>query len=461
VLGAIALVGAMLFGGGGSGYELKVRFLNAGQLVRGNFVEIGGTKAGSVTGYRITPDGQAEIDVTIDEKYAPLRRGTRAIIRAGSLSSTSNRYIELFLPSEREAGEEIPDGGVLDVDVTTANVEFDQLFNIFDKPTRKGLRGFYKGGNRSYAGRGEDAHRGLLYLNPQLAASSRLFEALAAEPPVLERFIVDSERLVTTLASRRDDLSALVGNLNQTTRALSDEKAALAEAIGAFPPFLRTANTTYVNLRGTLDELDPFVEASKPVAKRLRPYLAQLRPFAREAVPTIRDLRQTVRRRGSGNDLVELNRTYPPLAEIATTTKERSIDFGTGAVDVGETRGAFPELTEAFTDSTETIAHGRPYTPDFVGWMDDFSHTGGFDALGSFSRAQLYFNAFSLGESGFNFIPLEARGQALRTLGRVGQFKRCPGASEEPASDGSNVWSAEEQQKLDCVESHRATGPVG
>jgi phospholipid/cholesterol/gamma-HCH transport system substrate-binding protein len=459
VLGAIALVAVVLFGGGGD-YTIKARFINAGQLVRGNYVEIGGTKAGEVKGFEITPDGQAEVEFSVEDKYAPLRLGTRAIIRAGSLSSTSNRYIELFLPSEREAGEDIPDGGVIPTDRTTANVEFDQLFNIFDKPTRRALRGFYKGNFRAYSGRGEQANRGLLYLNPNLAASSRLFEELSREPPVLKRFLVDSSRLVTALAARRDDLASLVGNLNQTTRALADEKEALAEAIGRFPPFLRQANTTYVNLRATLDDLDPFVAASKPAAKKLRPYLAELRPFAREAVPTVRDLRVLVRRRGDGNDLVELNRTYPPLADIALATKDRSIDFGTGAVDVGNTRGAFAELQDAFTDSTHVVAHGRPYTPDFVGWMDDFSHTGVFDALGSISRAQIYFGAYSVGENGLNFIPLADRGTAFKQLARTGQVKRCPGAAEEAQADGSNTFSDEEQRELECVEAHRGTGAI-
>ena len=64
------------------------------------------------------------------------------------------------------------------------------------------------------------------------------------------------------------------------------------------------------------------------------------------------------------------------------------MDFGTGSRSVGETRGAFPELTDALKGSTPILAHSRPYTPDFVGWMDDFSHTGAYDALGSFSKAQ-------------------------------------------------------------------------
>jgi phospholipid/cholesterol/gamma-HCH transport system substrate-binding protein len=457
VLGAAVLAAVLLFGGGGD-YTVKARFLNAGQLVKGNYVEIGGTQAGEVKDFRITEDGLAEIEFSVEEKYAPLRAGVRAIIRQGSLSSTSNRYIELFLPSEREAGPPLDDGDVIDVERTTAGVELDQLFSILDRPTRKALRNFYKGGQRQYAGRGEAANRGLRYLSPQLNASSKLFEELSYEPVILERFLVDTSRFVTALADRRNDLSALIGNLNQTTRALGDERVALAEAIERLPGFFRQANTTYVNLRGTLDELDPFVAASKPVARRLLPYLRELRPFTQEAVPTVRALAAVTGRPGPGNDLRELNRTYPALASIALDTKDRSIDFGTGAVDLGEVRGAFPELSQALERSTPTVAHGRPYTPDFVGWMDDFSHTGAFDALGSFSRVHQYVNAFSVTETGFAEVPLADRGENFKALTRTKQVKRCPGGAEEAQPDGSNVWSPAEQEELDCVEAHRATG---
>ena len=49
-------------------------------------------------------------------------------------------------------------------------------------------------------------------------------------------------------------------------------------------------------------------------------------------------------------------------------------------VNGADRRGAFPETTDALKAAAPTIAFGRPYTPDFVGWMDDFSTTGGYDA---------------------------------------------------------------------------------
>jgi phospholipid/cholesterol/gamma-HCH transport system substrate-binding protein len=460
VLVAVGLVAYIFFLGGDESYKVNARFQNAGQLVYGNLVEIDGVKVGSVTARRITEDGQAEIEFTVDGRHAPLRRGTRAVIRQGSQSSVANRYIELHLPSEKDAGDVIPDGGRLETSETTTGVELDQLFYTLNRRTRIALRGFYEGNYRLYAGRGEQANRGWIYLNPNLAGSTALFRELTRDRPVLERFLVNSSRFVTNLAARRDDLAALVGNLNRTTRALGSEKEALAELISRFPDFMRTANTTYVNLRATLDDLDPLVEASKPVARKLRPYLGELRPFAREAVPTVRNLRIVLRRAGVDNDLLELNRLYPPLVDIAVERRRRTVDAGGGPVDVGERRGAFPELTESLRESAPIVAHGRPYTVDFFGWADDFSHTGAADALGSISRSHNYFNSFSLSSTGPVQIAPEQRGETFKQLAKLGQYKRCPGAAEEAAPDGSNVWTEEEQRELDCVEGHRATGPV-
>ena len=86
------------------------------------------------------------------------------------------------------------------------------------------------------------------------------------------------------------------------------------------------------------------------------------------------------------------------------------------------------------------IGFARPYTTDFLGWLDDFSTTGGgFDALGATAR-------------GFITFSNTLHPDSVATK----QFRRCPGASEAPAPDGSNVLSQEEQDRLGCTEAHRA-----
>ncbi|MBA3585936.1 MAG: MCE family protein [Gemmatimonadetes bacterium] len=452
IAAAVVLVAIVLFGGGSSDkYELYATFQNAGQLVKGNLVQVGGAPAGSVSEIQLTDDGQARVKFSLNDRYVPLHQGTKAVIRQASQSGIANRYIDLQFPPQVENGRrEIADNGEIGIDSTETAVDLDQLFNTLDKPTRKSLQRFLKGSARQYAGREEQANAGLYYLNPALSTSSRLFTELNRDQPTLERFLVDSSQLVGTLAERREDLTGLITNLNTTTRALGDEKVALASVIERLPPFMRRSNTTFVNLRLALDDVDPLVEASKPVAKKLRPFFVELRGFARNARPTVRDLSRTIRRPGADNDLIELLKTTTPLKRIAVDNGERN----------GRSRrGAFPEAAQALRDAAPLIGQGRPYTPDLVGWFDDFSTSGNLDAVGGFLRFQVYFNGLTVTPGGLlqPIAPQLSQSQAFKSNVNLNQYKRCPGAGEVPAPDGSNVFSEAEQKELDCEESARAT----
>lgn len=457
VVAAVVLVGFVIFGGGG-GYTVKAYFENGNQLVKGNLVEIDGTQVGSVKGLDITPTGQAEVTLGIDSKYTPLPAGVHATIRQASESGIANRYVSLSMPSAQGDRTKIADGGAIPADNTTTSVDLDQLFNTLDPPTRKALQDFFKGEAKAFDGKGEAANIAFQYLNPALSTSRRLFNELNRDTPTLERFVTDSSRLVTTLASRRDDLSALIQNLDTTMGAIGSQKAALSDALQRLPAFMRRSNTTFVNLRAALNDVDPLVNASKPVARKLNPFLDQLQPLLHDLKPTVADLRSIVRRPGDSNDLTELTKSFGPVASEALDTKNRSIDFGGGAQSVGQTEGAFPAAVKAFKDSAPAIAFGRPYTVDFMGWLDDFSTTGGYDALGGISRTQVVFNA-TTAENGIPaIIPLPKRGELYKSLVRTYQYKRCPGAAEPPAADKSNVWSADDMKALDCKEEDRGTG---
>jgi phospholipid/cholesterol/gamma-HCH transport system substrate-binding protein len=460
VVAAAILVGFIIFGGAGGGYTVKAYFENGNQLVKGNQVELNGTPIGSVKNLDITPNGQAVVTLKVQGKYAPLPAGVHATIRQASQSGIANRYVDLTMPpaSSTTSKQTIPDGGQISVDKTTTSVDLDQLFNTLDPPTRKALQEFFKGQATALKGKGEMQNIAFHYLNPALSTSRRLFNELNADTPTLERFVTDSSRLVTTLAERRDALSALIQNLDTTMGAIGSQKVALADALQRLPDFMRRSNTTFVNLRATLNDVDPLVNASKPVAKKLNPFLDQLQPLLHDLKPTVADLRSIVRRPGADNDLTELTRSFGPVAAAALDKKSRSIDFGGGAQDVGETEGSFPTSVKAFKDASPLIAFGRPYTPDFLGWLDDFSTTGSYDALGGISRTQVIFNATSVENGIPAVIPLPQRGDAYKSQMRIGQYKRCPGAAEAPAIDKSNVWTEDEMKAMDCKEADRATG---
>ena len=430
LVAALTVCAVLILGGGGDGYVVKARFQNAGQVVRGGLVEVAGKRVGSITDLELTDDGLAELTLRIDDEHAPLPEGTTATIRQFGLSGPASRYVELRRPRS-DRGRDLPEGAVLDIDRTTSNVELDEVFAIFDPKTRRALRRVYRGSARQYVGQGPRANAGWLYLDPAIVSASRLFGELNRDTDELERFVTETSELVGDVAQRREDLSSLVVNLAETTGAIARPPNALGDAIAQLPGFLRQANTTYVNLRAALDDLDPLVEDFKPVARQLAPYTRELRRLVEDLNPTVRGFATVLRRRGAANDLTDILREAVPLRQIAVGPVQRN-----GA----EREGALPAAGRSLADSVPRLAFARPYSVDLTGWLDDFSHTGFYDALGSTSRTASHVNAFSFKSGVASPIAPALRGPGIKELAVTGQTNRCPGSMERDPGDGSGPW---------------------
>ena len=85
VLVAIAIL-VLLISSGGGGNHYRLLFETGGQLVKGNQVLIGGVPVGSVDEVKLTDNGQAQVDITVNR---PLHQGTTAIIRATCPTTSS------------------------------------------------------------------------------------------------------------------------------------------------------------------------------------------------------------------------------------------------------------------------------------------------------------------------------------------------------------------------------------
>jgi phospholipid/cholesterol/gamma-HCH transport system substrate-binding protein len=407
----IVLVALAMFGGS-DGYRVTAAFENAGQLVRGNQVRIGGAPVGSITDVKLADNGLALVTMRVDGNVTPLHEGTMATIRATSLSGVANRYVSLQ-PGPNNAGE-IPDGGRIAVDRTAAPVDLDQLFNSLDPKTRAGLRNIIRGQADWYAGRVGDASQSTRYLGPFLSSTTDLTSELALDQRVLERFLRDGASTVGAIAERRDDLAGLVRNTSTAAGAIGDENVALAQALDLLPPTLRKADTTFVNLRSTLDDLDVLVDVAKPSTRELAPFFARLRPLVSDARPTVADLRTLIRRPGASNDLVDLLSQQPRLATLSST--------------------AFPRAIRTLDRAQPVIDYGRAYTPDLAGWLTKFGTVAAnYDANGHYARVFPMFNptTFSNGVLTANDPSQRLDQFAKPNLGR------CPGGAMQAAPDGS------------------------
>src|SRR6185437_1241904 len=134
-IGALALIALivlyLVFGsGGGANYHLI--FPEAGQLVRGDQVQVGGVPVGSVTEIELTPDDRAKITIHVDGSLTPLHAGTKAQVRTPSLSSVANRYIQLS-PGPNNA-RALPAGATKEV------TDLDQLLTRWTRRRGKASR---------------------------------------------------------------------------------------------------------------------------------------------------------------------------------------------------------------------------------------------------------------------------------------------------------------------------------
>ncbi|MGZ4224268.1 MAG: MlaD family protein [Solirubrobacteraceae bacterium] len=427
---AVAAVAVILLSGGSS-YQVKAIFTNASQLVTGDQVQVAGNPIGSVSKITLTPSGQAELTLTINSStFQPLHQGTQATVRLASLSGIANRYVDLRLGSG--TAPKIPNGGVIPTSNTTSAVDFDQLFNTLDGPTRKGLQNLIQGSASQYANAGKKAQAAWQYLNPAVASTSLLFRELNRNTSKFTNFIVKSGNLVSDIAQRQSDLSGLVQHLNTTTQALAAQHTALGQSLQRLPGFMRLANTTFVNLRSALDDLQPLVDASKPVAPKLQKLLVQLKPLAEDSVPTIRDLSNIIKKPGADNDLIELTKLGVPLAQA--TVRDTNAN--------GKVRpGAFPISTTALNDSTPELATARPYAVDLTGWFEGYTHPGTIDANGGASRiapvvglGSIENGSLNIFDSLLNILPgSNDRLQFAQQMLTTGQGDRCPGSMERGA----------------------------
>jgi phospholipid/cholesterol/gamma-HCH transport system substrate-binding protein len=418
VIVAVAVVAVLLFGGGG-GYYVRLEFQNASQLVKGNLAEVGGTQVGKVEDISLAPNGLAVVKIGVGGDFAPLHQGTTATIRANSLSGIANRYVSLQ-PGPNSA-DKIAKGATIPADDTTTTVDLDQIFNTLDPATRHGLQQLIRGSATQLKGKGHLANSSLHYLAPALSTSSLVAQELARDQVEFQKFVTDTSGVVTTIASRRNDLSQLVGNANATMRAIGSENVSLAQALGILPATLRQANTTFVDLNSTLDDLDTLVNVSKPATKRLAPFLRQLRPLVRDATPTITDLRHLIRTKGPDNDLIELLTKQPRLASLA--------------------KADFPRTIKALQKGQPVVDYLRPFAPDFTGWLTKFAEgAANYDANGHYARIQPMFNAFSLTDNAAgSFLTAAPTSQRLAGL-QTDKQQRCPGGATQPAPDGSNPY---------------------
>ena len=301
------------------GYRVEALFPEATTLAQEADVRIAGVPVGRVKTKEL--DGRrTRVVLELDDKYAPIPRDTRAILRQKTLLGET--YVELT-PGSRGAPR-VPDGGTLDSAQVARTVELDEIFRAFDPRTRAAFSTWLDQQGTAYDNRGEDLNDALGNLAPFADDTNDVLSILNEQDEATRLLVRNTGEVFEALTERQGQLRTLIESSNRVFETTAERDGELADAFRVLPTFLDESRATVTRLGDFADEADPLISQLRPAARQLSPTLVRLRDLAPDLKALMRDLDPLlqVARRGLPATEDLLDETRPLLAQADPTLRE-------------------------------------------------------------------------------------------------------------------------------------------
>ena len=251
-------------------YQVSVIVPDSNALVRNNDVRVGGVRIGTVQA--VTPvqnaDGSvdAKLDLKLDKSVDPLPVDSTFVVR--SRSALGLKYLQI---TPGHSSEGLPQGGTLGIKAARPEpVEIDQLFNTFQRSTRRNIQRNQVEFGGAVAGRGPAINAALGVLRPLV---DRLIPAMRN---------LSSPR--TDLAGFLHGLENINGEIAPVAQTQADMFVALDQTFGALAtvarPYIQDSITKGVATEQTTIDTLP----------RIRPFLVNSAGLFNDLEPGVRAL---------------------------------------------------------------------------------------------------------------------------------------------------------------------------
>jgi virulence factor Mce-like protein len=276
-------------------YELKADVPSAANLVKGNEVRIGGSRVGVVSA--IKPQQHKDGSVTalltmkLQTNVKPLPKDSTLIVRPRS--ALGLKYVEITLGQRKGAdGKETPsfqDGATVPLkNATPQPVEIDQVFNIFDEPTRVANQVNLLEFGNAFAGRGASLNEAIEILPTLLPNLEKVMRNLSSREANLPNFFRSLGATAGEVAPVAEQQASLFVNLDTTFRALADvARPFIQNAISEGPPTLDTATRVFPFQRVFLANNEALFRELRPGVRALRDAAPDLAAALKIGTPTL------------------------------------------------------------------------------------------------------------------------------------------------------------------------------
>ena len=248
--------------------ELKVDIASGADLTVGSDVREGGFRIGLVSDMEPVqlPNGRtvAQLTLHLTPAHGRVPVNSSASIRPSSVLGT--KYVDLHKGTSQQV---IADGGTLPITQTQVPVQFDDIFQSFNAPTRRAIQQNLVGFGNALAGRGSALNDTLASLPALLGHLEPVARTLADPRTGLTTLIDSLNRFTGTLAPVAQTTAQLFTDMATTFEAVSRDPIALASAIAQAPPTLAVGTES-------LRVQQPFLANVATLGQHLAPATAQL-----------------------------------------------------------------------------------------------------------------------------------------------------------------------------------------
>ncbi|MGH2840965.1 MAG: MlaD family protein [Solirubrobacteraceae bacterium] len=366
------------------GYQVQVAFTDATTLAEQADVRVAGVSVGKVVSKELAPGGNRTLaTIELQDSYAPLRSDARAILRQKTLIGET--YVELTTGTK--GAEYVKENGRLGDGQVAQAVEFDELLQIFDKPTRTAFQQWQASVAAAGAGRGRDLNDALGNLGVFAENAQGVVDVLDKRHAALTNLVRNTGRTFEQITRDEGALATLISSNSELFTELGARSDSLAEAIRIFPTFLDETKATLARLRTFSINTEPLIRDLEPVLDDLQPTTASLRKLSPDLENLFRNLGPLITAGDKGLPALTrvlrgldptleatgpfLQQLNPLLRYLELNQMKVSDFFNIGPVALGGIRGTAPGSKSNGHVLPQIIMLGTQSLPAFVRGLDN------------------------------------------------------------------------------------------
>jgi phospholipid/cholesterol/gamma-HCH transport system substrate-binding protein len=253
-------------------HNYQIEFDNAFGIVKGSDVRVAGVTVGSVTDLNINEDKRAVVSIETSGALGAL--GEKSTCSSEPQSLIAEYYIDC-----QPDGPPLADNGTIPVEQTTQTVQQDLVQNTMRESFRNRLTLLINEFGTGLAGNGKNLNAAIRRGAPALLELEKTLRILSQQNTIIRDLNANSDKIITQLANRREDVVRFVQTARNTAAASAAVSDSLSRDFQLLPDFLRQLRPTLADLEGLANQQTPLLVDLHAVTPQLNQLQANLIPF--------------------------------------------------------------------------------------------------------------------------------------------------------------------------------------